>query len=271
MLRGRIGAGAMSLPMLSKVSAQVMEITRDPEADLSELGDLIHRDPSLASHVLRISNSAAYASAVRIVSLQQAVTRLGMRVLCEIALSVAVRNEVFRVKGHEKRLDGMWRHSLASGLWAREIARQKRLNVEILFLCGLLHAIGKPVVLQWAVDLCAELSIADSEPVIPELIDEFHADTGALIAARWNLPEPVQACCRHYRDLDGAGGHRVEVAVTSAATGFADWMVAGYPEAGPELDDAVVQEVNLYPEDRELLLNQRETIDDATRAMAMDS
>ena len=46
----------------------------------------------------------------------------------------------------------MWAHSAAAGAWAREIARQRRPNVEGAFLCGLLHDVGRPVMVQAVVD-----------------------------------------------------------------------------------------------------------------------
>jgi len=39
-------------------------------------------------------------------------------------------------------------HAFVKGGFAKELARQKRRNVETMFLCGLLHSIGRPLVLR---------------------------------------------------------------------------------------------------------------------------
>ena len=59
-----------------------------------------------------------------------------------------MQSGVFRVPGYEPVLNQLWRHALASGAFAKEIARVRRLNVESAFLCGLLHSVGKPALLQ---------------------------------------------------------------------------------------------------------------------------
>ena len=42
--------------------------------------------------------------------------------------------------------------------FAKEIARMRRANVESAFLCGLLHDIGKPVILQALADLQRDIT-----------------------------------------------------------------------------------------------------------------
>ena len=53
--------------------------------------------------------------------------------------------------------------------YAKEIARLRRSNVEGAFLCGLLHDIGKPVLLQTLVDI--QRSFGDGRPCSRECCD----------------------------------------------------------------------------------------------------
>ena len=61
------------------------------------------------------------------------------------------------MRGRERRIKTLWAHSAAAGAWAREIARLRRMNVESAFLIGLMHDIGRPVLLQLVSDLAREL------------------------------------------------------------------------------------------------------------------
>ena len=80
-LQEGLDSSSLELPVIPRVASKVFTLTNDPHADVSDLPKLIHSDQSIASHVLRIANSAAYGSGDQIVSLQHAVARLGMNLL----------------------------------------------------------------------------------------------------------------------------------------------------------------------------------------------
>ena len=67
----RIQSKSLSLPMLPQVTSQVLALVNDVECDASSLARLIQTDQSLAGHVMRISNSAAYSPLTKMTSLQQ--------------------------------------------------------------------------------------------------------------------------------------------------------------------------------------------------------
>ena len=145
--------GEVELPLLPQVASRVMALTSDPNADAAKLSSLIHQDQALAAHVLRIANSPAYISRSPIVSLQHAVAMLGINLLSEIAFTASLKSGAFQVPGYEEQVKLLWQHSLASGAFAKEVARIRRVNVESAYLCGLLHGVGKPVVLRTAATL----------------------------------------------------------------------------------------------------------------------
>jgi HD-like signal output (HDOD) protein len=139
--------GSLDLPLLPVVGNQILQLSGDPNADVTKLSSLIQQDQALAGQILRIANSPAYLPRSPIVSLQQAIAWLGMNMLAGLAFSVSVQSGVFTIKGYEKEIRRLWSHALATGLYGKEIARRIRHNVENAFLCGLLHSIGKPVIL----------------------------------------------------------------------------------------------------------------------------
>ena len=135
----RIRKGAIELPLLPQVASRILSMVYDPDAEAAKLAALIHQDQALAAHVIRIANSPAYMTRNPVVSLQHAVSMLGMNLMSELAFSASIKGSAFKVPGWDDEVKRLWQYSLASGAYAKEIARVRRFNVESAYLCGLLH------------------------------------------------------------------------------------------------------------------------------------
>ena len=269
-LAGRLRAGDLKLPLMPRVATQLLAMARDSDSDASKLSQLIHQDPALAGQVLRIANSPAYLPRTPIVSLQQAVTRLGFGALIEIAVAASLQSGTFRVPGYEEDLRLLWRHALASGAWAKEIARAKRSNVESAFLCGLLHGVGKPTVLQAVVDVSAALGVPLESNELMALLGEHHTPVGSLIAERWSLPRQVSDSIASYATYRDRGARALEPMITCLADRLATFLL--WPEAMDEpalRDHPVFADLNLYPEDVDALIEKREAVTTFVGALAV--
>src|SRR4051794_18613299 len=104
----RIASGALELPLLPHVAGQVCALSTSDDASARSLAALLHRDQAIAAHVLRVANSPLYRPRVPIVSLQQAISRLGMTTLREIVLTVSMRSRVFNVSGYTTEIHALW-------------------------------------------------------------------------------------------------------------------------------------------------------------------
>jgi len=263
----RIAERRLELPMLPQTAADVLTVCNDWSCDAARLAGLIQRDQALAAHTLHVSNSAAYAPREPIVSLQQAVSRLGFKTMCDIAVAVAMRSKIFVLKGQEERLRAMWVHSAMSGAWAKEIARARRRNVEGAFLSGLLHDIGSPVVLQAVLDLGRRNGAPPEEARIDALIQEFHAEVGGLVLETWKLPEWMSAAVRWHHDPDTAGEH-IDYARTAM---LADLLAHASERPDATTDDVlrthpVLSDLGLYDEETDALFARRELVQKTAEA-----
>jgi HD-like signal output (HDOD) protein len=261
----RVQTGSWKVPLLPQVASQVISLAASPDVDAGKLSSLIHKDPSLAGQVLRTSNSAAYAPRMPIVSLQQAVARLGLNVISEIAFAASLQSGTFKVPGHEADLQALWRHALASGAWGKEVARLRRSNVESAFLCGLLHGVGRPAVLQLAVD--AAVAASGKPPTrldrafLSDLYLQHETAVGRRVAEAWSLPGPVAASIAHHQQPAEAGAFQHEAMTTRISSLLATWSVE--PERldeGQLREDPVVEQLNLYSEDLDQLIAKREAV-----------
>jgi putative nucleotidyltransferase with HDIG domain len=257
----KLERGEIELPLLPQVASQVMALTSDPAADAAKLSSLIHQDQALAAHVLRIANSPAYMPRSPVASLQHAVAMLGINLLSEIAFTTSLKAGAFQVPGHEDTVKQLWRHSLASGAFAKEVARTRRVNVESAFLCGLLHGIGKPVILRTAVTVAREQHIQADTQMFHIAIEGYHSRVGCLIAEKWSLPKQVAEVIQYYGDYDHAASSRQECMLTCVADRLATHILT--PDTMPEeqlRDHPVFAELNLYPNDIDQLVAGKDKV-----------
>lgn len=257
----RIHARQLELPLLPQTATEVLDVCNDTSCDASKLAGMIQRDQALAAHTLHVANSAAYAPREPIVSLQQAVSRLGFKTMCDIAVAISMRSKVFVVKGQEERIRGMWTHSAMAGAWAKEIARARRRNVEGAFLCGLLHDIGQPVILQTTLELWRGRGCPPDEALLDRLIQEFHGEVGGLVLEKWKLPDWMCTSVRCHHDPDTAGDH-AEFARTAL---LADLLAHATEHPDADTDAALRQhpvlgDLDLYSDETEALFARREFV-----------
>jgi len=211
----RIAQNRLAVPSMPAVAVRCIEQLRDQNAKFSELAATVEKDPLIASRLLRIVNSPAYGGREPINSVENAISRLGMKPFRVILIELAAR-EVFTSKNPRIRqaFRGIWEHCLAVGMLARDIA-SKLLgggDAEAAYLAGLFHDVGKPVV--GALLLEAERSLMEEldEPFMSDtlwvkVVDDAHRDVGAALASQWTLPASVAkaiAGCDAY-DQGGRG------------------------------------------------------------------
>jgi len=264
----RIAAGQFELPLLPEVSSRVLAATQDENCDAKSLSAMIHRDAALAGHVLRIANSPLYAPTVPIVSLQQAVSRLGMKKIREIALLVACQSKVFKVPGFDAMVRALFRHCVAAAAYAQEIARLRRWNVEESFLCGLLHDAGKPVLLQLLADVQKEQKIGVEIGLVNDVLDEMHGSVGARLVEGWKLPERiVETIACHHRPQDARSSGQTAM-MTNMADDLAHFAVGPKTVTEEALRlHPMLTPLNLYRDELDALVARKATVAAAAEAL----
>jgi putative nucleotidyltransferase with HDIG domain len=264
----KLSAGSLELPLLPGVAMEVASAAGKDDVDPRTVADMLKRDAALSAHVLRIVNSPVYSPRAQIVSMQQAVARVGGVKIREIALVIACRTGVFKAKGYEKEIDLVFRHSIGTALFAQEIARHTRNNVEDAFLCGLLHDVGRPVLLQALVTLLGKQKLhADREAVL-ELVRELHETAGAALARAWTLPEiVVTALGRHHaQDL---GLENIPVRIVSLADRFAHLSADGSALTSEALiGHPALAALEIYPEVLDKIIQRASAVNVAIGALS---
>jgi len=264
-LAGLIDRGELELPVLSHSATRIASMCLESDSDTRSLAEILNRDPALAGHVLRVANSSSYAPAEPIVSLQQAISRLGLRTLGQIAFAIALGSRVFRVPGHDAWVRELWRHSTLTAGWAREISRARRCNGEGAFLCGLLHDVGAPVLLQAAVDLLERAKCKAERAALEPIVVELHGPAGARLAEAWKMPPWIAQAMLHHHDASGVCDHADEVLTTQLVGELAHWTAERPDEPVADLCErlralGVLEALSLYDDEFEALVGRKDKV-----------
>lgn len=223
-IQEEIRAGRIEVPVLPEVAVRVRQIIAQ-EGPISDIVAVIEREPAFAAAVLRYANSVAFAGLKEITDLKQAVTRLGLVSVEQTILAISARNAFKSSDPHDQQiLRTLWNHSMAAALGARRIAsRIPGVSPELAFLGGLLHDIGKTVILRCASGLRQKDPAHNtlSETALMEFFDSLHAKVGESLFESWQLPHQIRDVVRRHHD-ENLGPSDVLIGIVS----FADRMAA---------------------------------------------
>ncbi len=197
----RLLAKNVNLPTLPSVMQKLSALLQDPDTGAREVGHLISEDVALTGKVLKIANSAYYGLRERCLAPQQAASILGIKVLRNVVLQASVMKQYDHLKGGAFDVEALWRHSILTGHLCQFLARKCQNSIGLapdeLYICGLLHDLGKVVLLDSLREEYLAV-VADSANfgtrlyrAEEERLGFTHADVGALVAQQWGLPEAV--------------------------------------------------------------------------------
>jgi putative nucleotidyltransferase with HDIG domain len=193
-----------NLPVLSTVATKAMALIDSEESSAKELEDLIRHDPSLTTALLRVANSALYGARTEIMSVGDAVVRLGIREIKNTIL-VAEIGGVFPKNDVVAR--ELWRHALATAFMSKWLAKETQTGApEESFIDGMLHDIGKVVIYAQRPEpyrlimneaLQKRCRFYEHERNRVHMCS--HATVGARLAKKWGLSQKTVAVimCHH--------------------------------------------------------------------------
>ena len=206
-----------SLEPLPAVGLKVLELADKPDLVPGELTELIQTDSALTAKVLKLANSALYGCTREIASIHEAGTRLGTRVLTNLVITGCAASgdgagscygtRHFRNYGGQEAGDvrRAWERSVANAISASLLASiSGAVEKHRAYTAGLLQDIGQLVLERHFkrehASIAAEIAAgADLIAAEKSVFGLSHADIGARLASRWNLPEVLvdTILCHH--------------------------------------------------------------------------
>lgn len=196
------------LPSLPAVAARINAEIENEALSAKRLGAIIAEDPSLASRLLRLANSAFYGMPRQIASIERAVMVLGFDTVKNLALSISIFS--FFKKGISPAIDvvGLWNHSLGTAVSARIlVARNNPKLAEQAFLFGIVHDIGKIALITQCLSDMEEVGRLIDQAGMPQEAAELkvfgftHQKIGALLIREWKFPDMMVTGVKTHHDL----------------------------------------------------------------------
>lgn len=212
-VKKRLLKAVEKMPAFPKSVHQVLKLAGDINCSQKDLVEVIKKDPVFTLKILRLVNSAYFGLSREITSINHASVYLGLNTLKNVALGLAAVGAI--PKSASKRLDmgGFWLHSLAVATCTRMLGRKlgvTRDDAADYFAAGLLHDIGKVVFALYMPDEFKAASDKAAEPGAAlyqcelDTIGATHADIGAMLADKWNLPVDLHdAIAQHHSTKGG--------------------------------------------------------------------
>lgn len=219
--RARLRLRVNELPVLPHAIVKLMGLERESPDYFDQLLEILEIEPNFAARVLILANSAAIGSQTPVTSIRDALTRVGSAGVSNLVLAMAV-TRVFVPRDDWER--NMWSHAFLVATASRELAslaQSPNLTPETAYLCGLLHDIGRFVMMQEDPDTLRRVDEGDwNDPLSLVALEKSicgldHADLGAQICEGWKLPEVVtESVRRHHQEPRTSGNQQVDEACT---------------------------------------------------------
>ncbi|MFZ6680598.1 HDOD domain-containing protein [Undibacterium sp. Tian12W] len=197
-----------SVKDLTTLPAIVMELLNnidDEELNMHELAQKVSHDMALTAKTLRYANSPYYSTMVKVTTVQQAISLLGLSTVRQIVITAALTGcfPENNCRGFSHK--DFWRHSNAVAIAARILARRLKLNADVAFTAGLLHDIGA-LVLATCYTGAYENVLAQRQELQTtqyetekQLLGIDHALVGETLAVQWNFSEVmIKAISGHH-------------------------------------------------------------------------
>jgi len=199
------------LPSLPAVVMELLNSIDQDDVDISVLAKKVSYDQALTAKTLRLANSSLYGLQVKVTTIQQAITYLGFQTTRNLITAAAVTGCF--AEGHCPGFDhkAFWRHSIATAACAKVLARQMRFNQDYAFTAGLLHDIGRLVLVscfpnQYSITLAYreehDCYLLEAER---QVLGVDQVDAGMALAEHWNFSDTMRLAIGGHHDPEAPG------------------------------------------------------------------
>lgn len=202
----KIKQDTLILPTLPEVALKVRTAADDPEINLNQMSDIIAQDPALSLGMLKVANSAMLGRSVKVETVSQAVTRIGLRQIKSIATAMAIeqvfvsQNDIvstYMNKSWAKTIDIA---SVAISLMSLYLKENKHtsLSLDTITLAALVHNIGVLPILTEAEN---HPDVFANPTFLQQAIIKLSGKIGGTITRTWGFSKELTLLAESWSDL----------------------------------------------------------------------
>jgi len=224
----RLFSGNKQLPTLPVLFGQLNKMLDNPFVSNNKISELIKKDQSMVSKILKLSNSAMYSKRQEITNLSNAITFLGTQSIRNLILQISLVR-IFELNDDDLpdfSINTFWEHSLGTAYFTELIVKKLGLPAnDNYYIGGLLHDIGKLLVYQFYIE--------DFKTIIKKQLDEnivdyeaeeqvlgvTHYDIGTFLAEKWKFKKDIIETIRdHHKALSTLPLHAAVIRISNLFT-----------------------------------------------------
>jgi len=263
-LKSAVESDQLVLPTLPEVALKIRDAVEGENTSAQQIADTLTQDASLSARLIQVSNSPLYRSRNPIEDLQMAVTRLGIRMVRDLVISLAMK-QLYQATSDvlDEHFRNSWNTSVEVAAICRMLATTvPGINPEQALLAGLIHNIGALPILVMAED---DDELFNDSEALGQVIKELTSPVGVLILETWNFGDSMTNVVKHAHDFsyDHEGGadlvDLVQVALLQGGhiTDEIDWStVPAFAKLGMDTDVNVVE----IEENQEIIENTKQSL-----------
>jgi putative nucleotidyltransferase with HDIG domain len=269
------------LPTLPIVFQELFTRMQDPDAQVSELSEIIAKDPALTTKILKLVNSAFYGQASQITTISRAVIIMGFQSVRSAALGVSVMEQFKNLEPASESfgMASFWRHSIGVSCVAKQLSMVLGVNEpEDAFVAGLLHDVGKLIMLEHFAEDVDDLTRAAAEQQLTwraceeVLFPTNHASIARALFRAWSFPANVVEAVSCHHNPEAASRHATLASLVHVADFLSYHMECPCPGAVSPRRHAkdAANLINLTPDlAREALERATEELDEALEILKL--
>ena len=266
-LKTAVSSDQLILPTLPEVALKIREAVENENSSAQQIAETLTQDASLSARLIQVANSPLYRSRTPIEDLQMAVTRLGIRMVRDLVISLAMK-QIYQATSDvlDDHFRSCWNTAVEVAAISRMLATTvPGVNPEQALLAGLIHNIGALPILVMAED---DDDLFQDSDALGSIIDELQGPVGELIVKTWNFGDAMTEVVKnsHNFSYDHDGGPQlvdiVQVALLQGGhineeQSPANWnSVPAFSKMGMDTEVNVVE----IEENQEMIENTKQSL-----------
>ena len=201
-----------TLPTLPAAVARLAALLQDETTSARDFEEVIAPDPALTANLLRMANSAYFGMRREIESVGHAVTIMGTKRVFETTAGAGFARTIpSTIPGYDVAADVFWQHCIAVAILSERLSLELGVKTPALtFTAGLLHDIGKLAVgsflMEDSTQVLSRMRFDEMAFVAAEheVLGTDHAEVGATMAEKWDLPQAIVTAARWHHSPGAA-------------------------------------------------------------------
>jgi putative nucleotidyltransferase with HDIG domain len=214
-----------SLPSLGSINKALQGLLQAEQRYSAHISEIVRRDPSLTSRLLRLVNSVYYGLTTPVNSIEEAVFYLGVRQIRQLTTVTPIIEDFSRLSNQcIFPWREFWQHCIGTAILTREVVSMVQTPPdESDYVAGLVHDVGK-IIMAWSfpdhfseIHSQAQLGQRDLVEIENEVLGIDHGELGALYLERHRMPELMIKTVRFHHCPEKADNHQLIIASVQIA------------------------------------------------------